>query len=110
MGIPAKRANNVVRVTGKADTAQMMQVVVFALHVTKCGFGIEMRNAAKKFSDNSKVSVPVFIEVDMIGRGKPIYAKFRRIQAIVEQRDNSLPEVFVKWIIGGEMAEVFHNL
>ena len=110
IGIPAKRANNVVRITGEADTAQMTQIVVFALHATKCGFGIEMRNAAKKFSDNSKVGVPVFIEVDMIGCRKPIYAKVGRIQATVEQWDNGLPEVFVKWIIGGEMAEVFHNL
>jgi hypothetical protein len=33
----------------------------------KCGFCIKMRNAAKKFSDNSKVTVPLLIEIDMVG-------------------------------------------
>ena len=89
----------------------MTQVVVFALHMMKCGFRIKMRNAAKKFSDNSEVTVPVFIEVDMIGSRKPIYAKVGRIQAGVEQWDNIVCRRYVvKWIMGREMAEVFHDL
>ena len=55
------------RITGKANTAQMTQVIVFALHMMKCGFRIKMRNAAKKFSDNSKVAVAFFVEIDMVG-------------------------------------------
>jgi hypothetical protein len=110
MGVPAKRANDVMRVTGKTDTTQMTQIVVFALHVTKCGFGIEMRNAAKKFSNNSKVTVPVLIEIDMIGCGKPIYAKVGRIKVGIELRDDILSEVRIKWVMRREMAEIFHDL
>jgi hypothetical protein len=110
MRIPAKRANDIMRITGETDTAQMTQIVVFALHMMKCRFRIKMRDAAEKFSDNPKVTMTVFIEVDMIGSRKPVYAKIGRIQVSVKLGDDILPEVCVKRVMSREMAEIFHDL
>jgi hypothetical protein len=78
--------------------------------MAKGGFLIKMSSAAKKFPDDPEVTTPIFIEIDMVGSGKPVYTKVGRFEVGVELRDNIASKVCVKRVMSGEMAEVFHDL
>lgn len=65
-GVSAKWPYNVMRIARKTETAQIMQVVEFPLHMTKSNLLRKIWNTTKKFSDNPDLAVLVFVEIDMV--------------------------------------------
>src|SRR3954470_18463110 len=92
MRITPKRPGNIMWVAGKSEAAQIVEIVVFALHVVERCFRAKMGHAAKELPNDPHVTLAFLINIHMIRSGKPVYPEVGRIlQPGVQHGKNIMP-------------------
>jgi hypothetical protein len=90
----------------KAHATHVVEVMKLPLHVVEGG--LRRPVCVEKFSDDTRLAVPVFIEIDMVGGLNPVYSEIR--SAIYSYlRENIVAKILIKGIVPWEMAEVLHE-
>jgi len=109
-GIAAEGVDDVMGVAGKADAAQMVQVVKFPLHVMEGAFWGVMGDAVEKFSDEVYPADFIFIEIDIVGCLNLVHQEVRRESMDTEPRKDVTAQISVERVFTGKMSKVFHEI
>lgn len=97
------------RIAGKAQAAEMIEIIKFPFHMVKGGIWRAAWNAAKKLAYHSRFTVLIFVQIDMIGGGQLIYPKLRRTPMDTELRQDVVTQVFIERVVLWEMPDVVHG-
>ena len=108
-GITAERAGDIMGIAGKADTAQIMEIVEFPLHVTEGSLRRAVRDAVKKLPDNARLAAQVFVEVNVVGCLNPIHPEVGGDAFDAELREDVVEQIPIEGIFGRKMSKIFHE-
>ena len=109
VGVVPERAGNVVGMAGKADAAQVTEVVELPLHMVGGGLPRAVGDAVKKLSDKGRPAVQFFVEIDMIRCLESMHPEVGGYPADPELRKDVVAQVLVKRIFTGKMSQILHG-
>ena len=93
----------------KAKAAQMVEIIKFSFHVVKGGIWRAARNAAKKLAYHARLTLLIFVQVNMVGGRQLIHPKLRGTPMDTELRQDVATQVFIERVVLGEMPDVVHS-